>query len=391
MSDRQILYFQLLGSFSYGSEECIENEAEIRAGKKTRSFLQYLLAHHERSISSEELIQTFWPEHEGVSADTLRRMLHNIRKLLKSMFPGQEGLLVTLPGCYVWNPDICLRLDTQCFETACLEAGRQSGEEKEGLLLQAISLYKGDFLSANDSDWTVELRQYYRALYLDACKAVLPLLGKKEQWTKLLRICEQACRIDFAVEDFTAWAMKALIAMGQPEQALEKYEAFQKKIVKELGIPPTGHVQQIYILAAGLRTQNREDTDIFKLLCGDAREERAFFCTFEMFQSVVALERRHIAKSRESAVLAVVNLGEGEGSATDMRRLERILFEGLRAGDPVARLGSDSFIFMLTGADREGAQLVTSRLDRAFHKTYRRSRARLTYQIALLCPEEGEK
>ncbi len=89
MSDRQILYFQLLGSFSYGSEECIENEAEIRAGKKTRSFLQYLLAHHERSISSEELIQTFWPEHEGVSADTLRRMLHNIRKLLKSMFPGQ--------------------------------------------------------------------------------------------------------------------------------------------------------------------------------------------------------------------------------------------------------------------------------------------------------------
>ena len=73
-------------------------------------------------------------------------------------------------------------------------------------------------------------RQYYRALYLDACRAVLPLLYKKERWIEMTGICEQAYRIDFAVEEFTAYQMRALIALGQAERALEVYEAFQEKL-----------------------------------------------------------------------------------------------------------------------------------------------------------------
>lgn len=387
MSEEKKLYFELLGSFSYGYVEdgkVNESGTVPKAGRKTRSFLQYLIVHHERNISSEELIEEFWPEHEGVSADTLRRMLCKARKLLEEMFPEQRKLLLTLSGCYAWNPEVCLELDTKQFENACLEAKRQNGEERERLLFQAVSLYKGDFLSANDSDWAMGLRQYYRTLYLDACKAVLPLLGKKEKWIEILGLCEQAYRIDFTVEDFTVCVMEALLAMGHPEQAVEKYEAFRGKMLRELGMPPTNRVEQIYTLAAGLRKQNTGASDIFRLLQEGEEEEKAFFCTFETFQNVVALERRHLARSKETSAVAIVNLGEGESSATDMRRLERILAEGLRAGDPVARLGTGSYIFMVTGADTERAQLVINRLDRTFHKTYRHSRALLTYHITLL-------
>ncbi|MCI8505711.1 MAG: hypothetical protein HFI67_05930 [Lachnospiraceae bacterium] len=394
MRERQSLYFELLGSFSYGYIEdgkVSESGTVLKTGRKTRSFLQYFIIHHERSISSEELLEEFWPGHDGASADTLRRMLFKIRKLLKNMFPEQENLLLTLPGCYVWNPEVCLELDTRRFEMACMEAGKHSGEEQERQLLLAVSLYKGDFLLDNDNDWTMGLRQYYRALYLDACRALLLLLGKKEKWTEILGICEQAYRIDFAVEDFTVCAMEALIAMGQPEQAIEKYEAFKEKMLEELGLPPTGRAEQMYILAMGLRRRSTGAPDIFKLLCEENGEEKAFFCTFEMFQGVVALERRHLARTEEKSALAIVGLEGGDTSSTDMRRLERILSEGLRAGDPVARLGADSYIFMLTGADTERARLVTGRLDRAFHKTYRHSKARLTYHIAPLWPEQKEK
>ena len=41
------------------------------------------------------------------------------------------------------------------------------------------------------------------------------------------------------------------------------------------------------------------------------------------------------------------------------------------------------------GADLEKAQLVTGRIDCAFHKTYRHSRASLTFRMAALRPGSG--
>ena len=333
MSNRRSLYFGLLGSFSYSDPENGRPAAEgtaLQAGRKTRSFLQYLIVHHARVISSEELIREFWPEHDGSPADALRRMLCKIRQLLRAAFPGAEHFLKTLPGCYIWDPSIYLELDTELFEAACQEAGRQNGEKRKQLLLQAVSLYKGDFLAANDSGWTAGLRQYYRALYLDACRGVLPFLEKKQDWIQALGICEQAYRIDFAVEDFTVCAMRALIAMGHPEQAIEKYEAFQDKMVNELGMMPTAAAEQVLLLAEGLRKQHTGASDIFRLLCEDTGEARAFFCSFETFRSIVMLERRHLARSKGDSALVMAGLDSGAVPGTDMRRLERILSEGLR-------------------------------------------------------------
>ena len=136
------------------------------------------------------------------------------------------------------------------------------------------------------------------------------------------------------------------------------------------------------MLARGLQKREMVVSDIFGLLKEEDPDEKAFFCTFEMFRSIVALERRHLSRSNGTSTLVVVRLGQGAVPATDGRRLEHILLEGLRAGDPVARLEAGSYIFMLSDTDVEKAQLVTSRLDRNFYKTYRHSKANITYHIA---------
>lgn len=374
MGDKKVLHFELLGTFSCEGITC-------RAGRKVLAFLQYLVVHHERNISAAELIEEFWPEHSDAPADALRRILFRVRAFLKERYPEQEDILLTFPGCYAWNPEIRLELDTKQFETAFLEAGRKKGEERTKALLHAVSLYRGDFLSANDSGWVMGPRQYYRALYLDACKALLPLLEKKEQWVEILAVCEQACRIDFTVEDFIVYQMQALIVLGQPEQAVEKYEFFRDRMLEEFQTEPSKHVEQVCMLARGLRKKEMAVPDIFRLLKEEESVDKAFFCTFEMFRSIVALERRHLSRTGGSAALVIVRLGQGAVPAADSRRLERILLEGLRTGDPVARLEAGSYIFMLSDADEEKARLVTSRIDRNFRKTYRTSKARITYYI----------
>ncbi len=389
---KRTIHFGMLGAFSCGSaeEEKTRNSALLgKMGKKALSFLQYLIVNHRRHISSEELIEQFWADKGSNPYNALRNMLFKVRNLLKAMFPDQEAMLLTLSDCYAWNPEISLELDAEQMETFCLKAKRAAGEEQCRLLGQAVSLYKGDFLSGNDADWARNQRQYYQTLYLDACKTVLPLYYKKEQWMEAVNVCSQAYTVDFSIEDFTAYQMQALIALGQPEQAVEKYEAFRDKMLQEYDMPPTERIEQLHTLAVGLHKTGMDDEDIFRLVCEDEQDSHAFFCTFSTFQSIVALERRHMARSGQPSSLVIISLGREAVPTTDGRRLEKILLDKLRTGDPIARLEAGSYILMLTGADTENARLVISRIDSAFHRTYRNSGAKLTYRVAGLGGKES--
>ena len=393
MEEKKVIYFKLLGSFSYGDTENRgegQSASVPKAGRKTLSFLQYLIVHHERNISSEELIRQFWAEDSSSAPENaLRNMLFKVRNLLKKVFPEETDLLLTFPGFYTWNPSVCLKSDVEQFEEVCLEAGKKSGEEYCRLLLQALDLYKGDFLAANDSEWALVLRQYYRTLYLDACRAVLPLLCEKERWLDVVSLGEQAYKADFTMEEFIVCQMQAMVALGQPERAVERYEAHKARMLQEFGIAPSHRIEQIYILAAGLCKRDVGIQDIFRLVQEDKTDGRAFLCTFEMFQSIAVLEKRHLVRTGQNSAIVVISLGKSSAPSADARRLERILLEGLRAGDPVARLEAGSYIFLLTGTSIENARLVMSRLVSTFHKMYRHSRARLTYHIAALNPEEA--
>lgn len=384
MKKECVLSFHLLGAFYCGHTEEEKTRNSVLTGKTSRkvlSFLQYFIVNHGRTISAEELIGQFWADSSD-PASLLRNMLFKTRKLLKAMYPEEEGLIITLQNCYRWAQETCLKTDAEQFESLCLKARGLPEEEYCSQLCRAIELYKGDFLAGNDSEWARTLRQYYRTLYLDACRAVLPIMYKKEQWVELVNVCNQAYTVDFGQEDFTAYYMQALIALGQPGQAVERYQDFRDKMLEEYEMPPTERIEQLYMLAEGFMKNGADEKDILSLVCAGEPDTHAFFCTFGILQSIVALERRHMERSGQVSSLMVISLGSGAVPTTDSRRLERILLETLRAGDPVARLSVGSYVIMLTGADEESARMVFGRIDCAFHRRYRHSGARLSFRVA---------
>ena len=390
MEETKTIHFELLGSFS--CREARDGEKKNRAGRKAMSFLQYMIVNHTRNISSEELIRQFWAEQSNDPANALKNMVFKVRGMLKEMFPDQENLLVTLPGCYAWNPAVRLELDAEQFEQNCLALRKHSGELNLEKLLVSIALYKGDFLSGNDSDWAISLRRYYQTLYLDLCKMTLPLLQKQERWTEVISICEQAGMVDLSGDTFIVYQMQALISMGHPERAVQVYRSFRELLWQEFEIGPAEQVEQIYMLAESMCKNNGYGQDILKLVAeGGLDGSRAFFCTFSVFQSIVALEKRHLSRTGEKSSLAIVSLGNKVTPTTDARRLERILLEGLRTGDPVARLDAGSYILMLTGATVENARMVMDRLDRTFHKIYSHSKACISFRVSPLEPDRTEE
>lgn len=104
-----------------------------------------MIVNHARNVSSEELIEQFWPEGSRAPEVALRQTLFKVRNVLERMFPEKSDLLVTLPGGgYTWNHDVCLELDVERFEEACLNARRTLGEEKCELLLQGCPFIKAN-------------------------------------------------------------------------------------------------------------------------------------------------------------------------------------------------------------------------------------------------------
>lgn len=106
MHEKNSIHFEMLGSFSYG-----DNGMTLKTGKKALSFLQYLIVNHDRSISSDELIDQFWTENNSSSpSNALRNMLFKVRNLLEDMFPDKKDLLQTFPGYYAWNKNVNIKL-----------------------------------------------------------------------------------------------------------------------------------------------------------------------------------------------------------------------------------------------------------------------------------------
>lgn len=387
VNEKKVICFELFGSFSMGNQETREHKTPKRAGKKVLSFLQYFIINHKRSISSEELIEQFWPETDSSDpGNALKNMMFRTRTYLKQVFPDQEELIQKRPGCYVWNPDVKIEVDAEQFEQGYLEARRKTGEERVKGLLRILSLYKGDFLAGNDSNWAVPVRHYYQTLYLDACKDVLPALQEDERWMEMISICEQACVVDFSIDTFVVYHMQALIALGQPERAVERYQIFRKALWQEYEFEPAAQVEQIYMLAVSMCQGGIGNQDILKLVAEGEEEKGAFFCTFGIFRSIVALERRHLARSKQPSTLLLVSLGDQTVPTTDARRLQRVLVEGLRTGDLVARLDAGSYIVMLTGATAENARDVIRRVEQRFCRTYTGSKAKIHFRMSALKP-----
>lgn len=362
-----------------------ETPVDLKAGKKVLSLLQYLIANHERSVSKEELIEKFYgDDNSNAPYGALRTMLFKVRNILDEVFPGKENLLQTVSGYYRWNKDYQIILDVERFEELYLKVKNSQGEDILPILLEAIEVYKGDFLESNDSDWVLVLRQYYRALFLDICKATLPLLQKNEEWVEILNIGGRAYGIDFTVEEFVTYPMQALISLGQPEQAIKIYEVFKEQLFREFEVEPSEKVKKLYKLASDLRKKNLDVKDIFELVSTDGEEQMAFLCTFEVFHNIVKLERRHMIRSGQTSSLVVVSIDGQNIPSTDTRRLEQVLLKGLRVGDAIARLEIGSYILMLTGANEENAYKVMERLVNSYHTKYSNSNVMLKYTIETL-------
>ena len=384
------IVIQMLGGFSITIGPNSISDKNNRS-KKPWMLLEYLIAFRDRELSQNELIDLLWPEDDSDNpAGALKTLMFRVRKLLADLNFTDREMIIQRRGTYAWNPDLGCTVDIDVFETLCNQAHDEklSNPEKIQCYLDAIEVYKGDFLPKSSLEpWVIPLNTYYHTLYLKVVHEVTDLLAQTEHYDTIVEICQHALQIEAFDEPLHYKLINALYKSGNSHGALEQYNNTMNQFLNQFGITPSDELKSLYKEITKTSKSVTTDISIIKEnLREDSRMPGAFFCEYEFFKDIYRLECRAAERSGDSLFLCLFTLSTAKGDVPPLKHLSRAMETlkyaiqySLRRGDVFSRYSVSQYILILPTATYENAEMVMKRATNRFHKEYPRKDIFLSY------------
>ena len=388
MSSKPILKIRMLGGCSliYGDKTIEDSNYHL---KKPWMLLAYLIVFRNRAIPVDELINLLYPGEQGKSPQgALKTLVYRVRELLEELgLPESRDMVLVTRGSYAWNTSIPMTLDADQFELACQRCAAPwiTPEEKLETCLEAVALYRGDFLSKSMGEsWVVSLSTYYHSMYVHLVQTTVGLLMARERWGEVVSICAQAIQIDGYEEYFYYYLIRGLVKTGQIASALEQYKRMYNIFYTELGVTPSAELAALYreISRESGRSAKREASDLPSISAFLLKEDRisgAFFCELEVFKDIYNLESRSVARSKRGVYLALISAVMRDGSAPPLKMLNNYMDKlgdciqnALRRGDVVSKYSISQYVLLLPTSSIENGQLALGRITSRFLEKYPR-------------------
>jgi predicted ATPase/DNA-binding SARP family transcriptional activator len=228
-------------------------ETPVKLLNKALALLAYLALERDDPHRRGALVGLLWPElPEDAARNNLRVTLHRLGQALGRP-PGEPLLLHSTRDSIQWNPANGVWLDVATFQDL-LGAKRPPDSEADAWrLVEAVSLYRGDFLkdfyledSAAFEEWALTLRERLKRQALDA----LALLTDWHLAHGDTGPAQAHARRQIELEPWSEPAhrqlMLALARSGQRHAALAHYETLQRILDDELGVAPGVETTTLY-------------------------------------------------------------------------------------------------------------------------------------------------
>ena len=392
------VYVQMFGTFSLSAGDAQIDDSTNRS-LKVWLLLAYLIYHRNRVVTQEELVDLLWGE-DNDSANplgALKTTLHRVRTTLDTLFPSAgHDLIVRRNGAYAWTDEIKTEVDILLFEDLYHQASNQpEASARLELLLQALSLYQGNFLSKLSSKtWVIPISAYYHNLYIRIVLETLPLLVADKRFSEAAELCQTALQVSPYDETLYQHLMQALLAQGDQKGAVAAYEKMRETLLSNLGVMPSEESQAIYREA--IKTVNARAIPP-GLLKEQLREPSpangALICDYDFFRLLYQAEARSISRSGDAVHIGLLSMTGANNVDLSQRSLSRAMENlqeqirnNLRRGDAASRCSASQYILMLPHANYENSCMVCERIIRAFTRHYPHSPAELHYSVQPLEP-----
>lgn len=394
----ELLTVRMLGSFSIEQNGRFVDDHSNRM-RKVWLLLAYLIYSRNRRATQDNYLSLLQGAGGDDSADPngrLKAMFYRARTMLNQLGDtAGHDLIVRRDGTYAWNNDVPLFLDVEEFERLCTAAAAADGDEQLEQYLQALELYRGDFLSKLSMEpWVMPICAYYHQMYLSAAEKALSLLEDRQRWSESASLCEKALKIEPYSEELYQHLMRCRIAAGDRSGAQSAYEEMSELLFSTFGVMPSDESRQLYREAS-------KDANTPSVPVGSVREQLkepagakgALYCEYDFFKLLYQVQARAMIRSGETIHIALFSLHGQDQKELSRRSLDRamdnlqeLIVSNLRQGDVVTRCSVSQLIVMLPQANYENSCAVCQRIIKAFSRQYPHSPADIHYSVQPLEP-----
>lgn len=400
MAEQDVLEINMLGGFSlrYG-DKVIDNQNS--RSKKLWLLLEYLVTFRDKEVSQNDLIDLLWGNDDSENpANTLKTLLHRVRTMISTLdFADSKEVITYSRGTYAWNNKFPIVVDTELFEEACrLGDASSSEQEKIEYYMQAIEIYKGDFLPKSALEpWVVPINTYYHSEYLRIVHTVVDLLNQADRKYEVISICQKAVTLAPYDEQIQYHLIKALIDTGAQQAALQHYERVTDLFYSEFGINLPDEITDLY--REIIKSNNVAEVDLniiqAKMECSTNDNQGAFYCEYALFKEVYHIECRAAERNGQSVYLCMLSVIDNNGYTPTNRKIlnaamkhaEETIRLTLRRGDVFTRYSVSQFLLMLPTINYENGEKVLQRIQKNFKKNYGRNSVEISYKLQPLIPQ----
>ena len=240
--------------YTFGQFKLVRDGEPIRFSRKVQQkpllLLKTLIALGSKDVGEEEITELLWAEADGDAAHSVfKTTLSRLRQLLGfgKAIRVQEGR-ATLDPFICWVDAWAFERILEQMETSWKDIrSREHSLEFEEMAKNAIGLYKGHFLSADEEyAWTVSYRERLSSKFIRLVTRVGEYFGETKQWRKAVEYYRKAIEIDDLTEDFYRDLMICHQKLGHWAEAIKVYNRCRKILSANLGTVPSPETEAVY-------------------------------------------------------------------------------------------------------------------------------------------------
>lgn len=373
------LKITMLGDFSISYGDNVITEQSKRS-RKMWTLLQFMIAKHNREIPQSELIELLWGDKDSDNpVGALKTSLHRLRACLDGLgLPEGVEIIINSMGTYSLNNRLDCYIDFDEFDALYKKSMlAQSEKEKTTLYLEAIDLYKGDFLSRSRSEsWVMPMTNYYHSLYLRIVHDTIEILYRHKYYTELMNVCQKAFEIERLDDKIHYYYVKSLLDTGETAAAKQHYAYVMDLFYNKNGINPSSDFVALY--EKTVKDDNAYNAD-FGILKGqlDSIDDGigAYYCEFAFFKHIYQLEIRDAQRSGRPTNLCLLTAVSKSQEELESKQLNRIMTKlsdcistSLRSRDVYSRYSASQFVMLLTNTTKDQAAMVLDRILKRFKR-----------------------
>ena len=385
----------MLGEFTLQHGSVVLRESGTRS-RRIFSLLSFLICHRGNPQSQYKLIEQLWGDSSEVAnpENTLRILLHRARAQLDQLYEGAgRECILRKDGSYCWNPDVALEVDFQRFEQ--LFQDKSQPESRLEHLLEALTLYRGEFLAHQSSEsWVIPICTYFQNLFLQISQEATHLLMEQQRYEEAAEVCRHWIAAEPYSETACQLLMQVLATMGNPKGASEIYESLSRRLFDDFGIRPSDETRNLYrnlVHAPGGRTMDMDE--VLEHLQEPEPLPGALFCDYDYFKMLCFAERRAMERNGNVTHVALLSIAGPVDNPLSKGRLHRIMDQfgavlrtNLRRGDVISQCSASQYIIMLPKANYENSSMVCRRCIAAFQRAHPHVTARVKFLVQPLTP-----